>query len=42
MPAFDGVLSDEQIAAVLAYIKSRWPTDIREWQARIKEQARSR
>jgi hypothetical protein len=25
MPAFEGMLSDEQIAAVLAYIKSRWP-----------------
>jgi mono/diheme cytochrome c family protein len=39
MPAFDGVLSDNQIAAVLAYIKSTWPADIRERQARINAQA---
>lgn len=35
MPAFQGTLSDRQIAAVLAFIKSRWPADIRERQARI-------
>ena len=29
MPAFEGVLTDEQIAAVLAFIQSRWPSDIR-------------
>lgn len=39
MPAFDGTLSDEQIAAVLACIKSTWPADVRERQARIDEQA---
>ena len=39
MPAFDGILSDDQIAAVLAYIKSTWPPDIRERQARINAQA---
>ena len=39
MPAFDGVLSDHQIAAVLAYIKSTWPPDIRVRQARINAQA---
>jgi mono/diheme cytochrome c family protein len=39
MPAFDGVLSDDQIAAVLAYIKSTWPPDIRVRQARINAQA---
>jgi mono/diheme cytochrome c family protein len=39
MPAFDGTLSDEQIAAVLAYIKSTWPPDIRERQAHINAQA---
>lgn len=42
MPAFEGVLSDVEIAAVLAYIKSRWPVDIRERQARINEQADNR
>jgi mono/diheme cytochrome c family protein len=39
MPTFDGVLSDDQIAAVLAYIKSRWPPEIRERQARIDKEA---
>jgi mono/diheme cytochrome c family protein len=29
MPAFGGVLSDEEIWAVLAYIKSSWPSEIR-------------
>jgi len=39
MLAFDGVLTDEEIAAVLAYMKSRWPPDIRARQERINEQA---
>jgi len=34
MPAFGGTLSDDDIWAVLAYIKSRWPTEIRRAQAR--------
>jgi S-disulfanyl-L-cysteine oxidoreductase SoxD len=29
MPVYDGVLSDAEIIAVLSYIKSRWPADIR-------------
>ena len=29
MPAYDGVLSDAEIVAVLSYIKARWPADIR-------------
>lgn len=29
MPAFEGVLSDDEIVAVLSYIKSRWPERIR-------------
>jgi mono/diheme cytochrome c family protein len=40
MPAFDRTLSHADIWAVLAYIKSRWPTEIRERQARLSEQAR--
>lgn len=28
MPAFEGKLSDEQIWAVLAYIKAQWPADV--------------
>ncbi|MEJ0070964.1 MAG: cytochrome c [Pseudomonadota bacterium] len=35
MPAFADRLSDDQIWAVLAYIKSRWPRDIRAYQAMI-------
>lgn len=38
MPAFAEILSDEEIAATLAYIKSRWPPEIRERQARINQQ----
>lgn len=32
MPAFIGTLSDEEIWAVLAYIKSSWPPEIRQAQ----------
>jgi len=32
MPAFGGALSDEDMWAVLAYIKSSWPQDIRKAQ----------
>jgi mono/diheme cytochrome c family protein len=33
MPAFAGVLSDEEIRAVLAFIRSTWPEKEREYQA---------
>jgi mono/diheme cytochrome c family protein len=29
MPAYDGILTDADIIAVLSYIKSTWPQDIR-------------
>ncbi len=29
MPVYEGVLSDEEIVAVLSWIKSQWPADIR-------------
>lgn len=29
MPAYEGVLSDEQIVAALSWIKAQWPADIR-------------
>ncbi|WP_394156019.1 c-type cytochrome [Loktanella salsilacus] len=29
MPIYEGVLSDEEIIAVISYIKSTWPDDIR-------------
>lgn len=35
MPAYEGVLTDEQIWAVLGFIKESWPPEIRERQARI-------
>jgi mono/diheme cytochrome c family protein len=39
MPAFENVSTDEDIAAVLAYIKSQWPPDVRVRQERINAQA---
>ena len=30
MPVYEDVLSDEEIIAVLSFIKSTWPSDIRE------------
>jgi mono/diheme cytochrome c family protein len=39
MPAYEGVLSDEQIRAALAYIKSRWPEDIRRRQDEMNRRA---
>ncbi len=35
MPAYESVLSDAEIWAVLAFIKSSWPPEIRERQAAI-------
>lgn len=40
MPIYEGVLSDEQIWAALAYIKSRWPDKIRQRQADINNRAK--
>ena len=42
MPAFAGTLPDAEIWAVLAYIKSTWPEDIRRTQAEIDREFRSR
>ncbi|MGE0256790.1 MAG: cytochrome c [Alphaproteobacteria bacterium] len=38
MPAFEGVLTDAEIRAVLAFIKSRWPAHIRERQTRLGQE----
>jgi len=35
MPIYDGVLSDEEIWAVLAFIKSSWPESIRQRQEQL-------
>jgi mono/diheme cytochrome c family protein len=44
MPAFAGVMTDEEIRAVLTFIKSTWPERERQYQAemsrREQEQAR--
>jgi mono/diheme cytochrome c family protein len=39
MPAFGSTLSDEEIWAVLAYIKSIWPADIQVAQEQVNQQA---
>ncbi len=40
MPAYEGVLSDEEIWAVLAFIKSTWPPEIRRRQKRRAQRAK--
>lgn len=42
MPAFGGQLSDDEIWAVLAYIKSTWPEKIRAWQSEVTRNAAQR
>ncbi len=41
MPAFAGALADAEIAAVIAYIKSTWPPDIRARQKRADDAAQA-
>lgn len=40
MPAFGGVLSDAEIWAVIAFIKSSWPEDVRQRHAALSERAK--
>ncbi len=40
MPAFEGVLTDAEIWAALAFIKNRWPEEIRKRQDRLNELGR--
>lgn len=42
MPAFSGQLTDEEIWAVLAYIKSTWPEAARRWQADVSRNVTQR
>ena len=42
MPAFKDILTDEEIWAVLAYIKSTWPEDIRAFQEEANQRAQQR
>lgn len=39
MPAYAGVLSDDEIRAVLAWIQSTWPAEIHTMRRRMLEQA---
>ena len=39
MPAWKGKLSDEDIAAILAFVKTMWTEEERQFQARITQQA---
>lgn len=40
MPAFGGVLNDAEIVAVLSWIKSQWPPEVRQHQAEVDAAAR--
>ncbi len=40
MPAYEGLLTDEEIVAVLSYIKSTWPADVRARHDAINDRAR--
>lgn len=42
MPAFGNTLSDDDILAVIAYIKSRWPAEVRKIQADINARSQHR
>ncbi len=42
MPAYAGVLSDDEIRAVLGYIRSRWPEQAQRRQAEIDAASRTR
>jgi len=39
MPAYEGTLSDEEIVAVLSWIKSQWPPDVRARHDELKRAA---
>ena len=44
MPAFTEILSDDEITAVLTYIKSTWPEDIQQtqWEATLREELQNK
>jgi mono/diheme cytochrome c family protein len=42
MPAYEGVLSDAEIVAVLSWIKAQWPPEIRRQQEEVTAAARKR
>ena len=40
MPVYEGKLTDAEIVAVLAWIRSQWPADLRKLQQQADEAAR--
>lgn len=42
MPAYEGVLSDDEIVAVLSYIKSSWPEEMRNRHDELNKQFQER
>ncbi|MBN8507056.1 MAG: cytochrome c [Burkholderiales bacterium] len=42
MPAYEGVLTDDEIVAVLSWIKSRWPAEVRAKHDGINRAAKAR
>jgi mono/diheme cytochrome c family protein len=40
MPVYEGVLRDEEIVAVLSWIKAQWPPDVRERQDQLNRKVR--
>lgn len=41
MPAYEGVLTDGEIEAVLSFIKSQWPEELQEQHRRLDERAQN-
>ena len=39
MPVYEGVLSDDEIIAVLSFIKSTWPDDLRQYHDELNAQS---
>jgi len=42
MPAYEGVLTDAEIVAVLSWIKSQWPADVRRQHDEVNDAAAAR
>lgn len=40
MPAYEGVLTDAEIIAVLSWIKAQWPAEVRERQDQVNRRAK--
>lgn len=39
MPAYDGILTDQEIVAVLAFIKSQWPNELQDSHDQLNQRA---